>query len=364
MDNIILIIPTYEPDEKLIKTVRAMHAEGFEKILLVNDGSGPAYDCIFDRLSQEFPNDTILSHEKNLGKGRALKTAFSYVNENLKGILGAVTADGDGQHEAGDVMRVAKRLSENNDSVIIGCRDFENAQVPGKSKAGHGLVSGILGRLFNISASDSQSGLRGIPFKYLEKFATEIEGERFEYETVMFIYMKNEGIPFEEIKIKAVYEDGNKSTHYRALADPLRVGRSIFRQVPIAKQLLSSLVCAVVDIGLFRLFDAVLPENESNTAVHLFFATAIARVISAVLNYSINRLYVFRSRAGVASSFVKYAMLAAVQMTLSWLGTTGVTMLTGATGLPRTLLKFSVDICLFFLSYFVQKKWVFKSRRT
>ncbi|MBQ9387670.1 MAG: bifunctional glycosyltransferase family 2/GtrA family protein [Lachnospiraceae bacterium] len=363
--NIIIVIPTYEPDEKLINTLNSMRDAGFKRLIVVNDGSGSRFEGIIDRLKKEHPSAVVLSYGENRGKGFALKTAFDYIAKNEKDYIGAVTVDGDGQHLPEDVVRVAERLAEDDGKVIIGCRDFDDADVPKKSKTGHNIVNAALKILFGITSSDSQSGLRGIPAALIPAFASEIDGNRYDYETVMFIYMKMHGISFDEVKIKALYEDGNKETHYRALVDSIRVARSVIHQLPIVKQMISSVTCFIVDTGLFRLLDAVLPAGsaEASIARHLFFATAISRVLSSTLNYTINRLYVFRSKASVGASFIKYAVLAAIQMTLAWLGITGLTLLTGVEGFPRTLLKIAVDACLFTASYFVQKKWVFKNGR-
>lgn len=71
--NIVAIIPSLNPDEKLLKCVSDLKEQGFDKIIVVNDGSNDETKKYFDKL------DTIvLNHEVNLGKGEALKTAFKY----------------------------------------------------------------------------------------------------------------------------------------------------------------------------------------------------------------------------------------------------------------------------------------------
>ena len=70
-----LIIPSLEPDEKLPRLLAQLRQAGIENIVLVDDGSGPAYHHFFDEAEQQ--GCTVLRHAVNLGKGRALKDAFN-----------------------------------------------------------------------------------------------------------------------------------------------------------------------------------------------------------------------------------------------------------------------------------------------
>ena len=121
---------------------------------------------------------------------------------------------------------------------------------------------------------------------------------------------------------------------------------------------LSSCVCMVIDLAIFHSMGMAL--DLAHTAVEIFIATLTARVISSLINYAINRKWVFASRAAVGRSMIRYYILAAFIMLMSWALVTGLVSLTGADGLARTALKFCTDCCLFGVSYFAQKKWVFK----
>ena len=103
-----LIIPSYEPDERLLQLLNTLRDYPFGPVLLVNDGSGPVYQTFFDRAKELLQEKLILlSHEVNRGKGRALKTAFAYVLEHFPDAAGCVTADSDGQHSAAAIDSIA-----------------------------------------------------------------------------------------------------------------------------------------------------------------------------------------------------------------------------------------------------------------
>src|SRR5947209_5909694 len=126
-----VVIPAYRPSAGLIELVRNLTAKPLPAIVVVDDGSGPEFREIFDRLS-EFPNVRLLRHAVNLGKGAALKTAFNYVLCEFPDLTGVVTADADGQHHPDDIERVAAKLEEHPDALVLGAREF-CGNVPSRS---------------------------------------------------------------------------------------------------------------------------------------------------------------------------------------------------------------------------------------
>ena len=129
--------------------------------------------CAFDGV-------TLLTHEENKGKGRALKTALEWLKNNRPDIVGAVTADSDGQHAIEDITSVAEELSEHPDSIVMGCRDFSSAVVPARSRFGNKATRTVLRLSTGLRLSDTQTGLRGLPSCRFEEML-EIEGERYEF---------------------------------------------------------------------------------------------------------------------------------------------------------------------------------------
>ena len=67
MDEILIVIPSLEPDEKLVQLTGDLKREGFTHILIVDDGSGPAYEQIFHRAA-EAGSCRLLRHCGNQGK--------------------------------------------------------------------------------------------------------------------------------------------------------------------------------------------------------------------------------------------------------------------------------------------------------
>ena len=355
-----IIIPSLDPDENINKTVDGMIAAGFKHILLVDDGSDEAHKEPFAKALAEHPECSLLVHEVNKGKGRALRDAFAYVAENMPFAEGVVTVDGDGQHTPEDTVRVAAEMESRPDTVVLGCRDFSKSNVPMHNMLGNRISAFIYKAVYGIKLTDTQTGLRAVPAEYLKDFAEKIEGERYEYETNMLIYIKDHDIPYGEIPIETVYLDDNSSSHFNVIKDSYRIYK------PIILFVLGSCIATVVDLVVFTVLNYLIgsaadPSSEGLALLaRLFLPTVIARIVSSLVDYNFSRVKVFGSKEPAKKTIWKYYIVCVARMLLSWLFLSLVTDVLKAKGLVVTLLKIIVDLVLFFVSYKWQRTWVFR----
>lgn len=226
-ETLAIVLPSLDPDYKFSSVVKGLAEDGFKNIVIVDDGSDEAHQHFFAEAG-EYSCCRILHHGVNKGKGRGLKTAFEYVLDNLPEVQGVVTIDGDGQHLLKDIVACGNKMLELGDKVVLGCRNFDLPDIPPRSVAGNKTTSRFFRLLFGIKLSDTQTGLRAIPAKYLRDFCN-IEGERFEYETNMLLQMKRMGIDFVEQPIETVYDPEDYSSHYNAVKDSLRISKVMLR---------------------------------------------------------------------------------------------------------------------------------------
>ena len=351
LENMSIVLPSLNPDEKFSKVVAGLVDRGFKNILIVDDGSCEEKQIFFSE-AEKYDSVTVLHHGINKGKGRALKTAFEYISQNRPELAGVITIDGDGQHLIDDIIACGDKMLELKDKVVLGCRDFDLPHVPPKSRVGNKITSFMFLFACGIKLSDTQTGLRAIPQSLLPSFCT-INGERFDYETNMLLMMKRWGVKFEEVKIETVYEDENAGTHFRPIADSLKIFKIMF------KFILSSLGSTLVDIVLFYLLFKFAGPFFGKYAT--LASTAIARACSAVVNYLTNRNIVFHSSGSYKSTAAKYVALAIPQMLLS-AGLVSLlnSLLNNTVPILATVLKICVDFVLFIVSYNIQREWVFK----
>ncbi len=355
MEDLILkvsvIIPSLNPDNKLIQVVDALVAKGFDDIILVNDGSDKAHMQPFLQL-KEYRQCTVLTHEINRGKGRGLKTAFDYCIANRPDIDGVVTVDGDNQHKAEDILNCCNKMIECKDKVILGVRDFSGDDVPPKSKFGNNMTSFVFEFVCGLNISDTQTGLRAIPLKFLPLFS-QIKGERFEYETNMLLELKNSNIDFKQVPIETVYIEENASTHFNPIKDSLKIYGVIF------KYIFSSLASSVIDLAIFSIVSALV-YNKCEDSLRILLATVVARVISSLFNFLFNRKAVFKANNNFGSAMMRYYVLCVCQLMVSYGLVYVITSLFGLGQVMTVVTKGVIDTILFMISFYIQRIWVFK----
>ncbi len=369
MNNITVIIPALDPDRRLIEYCRSLKESGIDHILLIDDGSDAAHREIFTELKDIC---IVLHHSRNMGKGRALKNAFALIRNrtmtdtvtyegnmsvdqaiaSLTDTACVVTADSDGQHAVADVLAVARKTMDEGGALVLGARDFDSDNVPFKSKKGNKLTRRLFRILHGLDLTDTQTGLRGIPVPLLDVFI-QGKGERFEYELDMLVIAAREHIPVVEVPIETIYENANAGTHFRAVSDSISVYKILFGT--FFKFLLTSLSSFAADILIFRLMLRMFGGFDEELKIGM--ATLIARVLSSIYNFLMNKQVVFLKEGEMVKSAIGYYILCGLQMCAS----AGLVILIHKLlPIPETYVKIIVDSFLFIISYQIQKRIVFR----
>lgn len=230
MKNFSIVIPVYNPSEELIRLVKKLLTFDIAHIIIVNDGSKKTANPLFGTLKSLDKKIIVLTHRANLGKGAALKTGLDYAHRHNKNELGVVTADADGQHLAENIIAVGKELQKHHHALILGVRNFSKKKIPLRSKLGNLLTIKLFQLITRKKISDTQSGLRGIPRDFIPTL-TKIKNNGYEFELAMLLAFLKSNREIREIKIKTLYLDKNKSSHFKPIIDSLKIYRVLFRSL-------------------------------------------------------------------------------------------------------------------------------------
>ena len=337
----VILIPSYNPDEAIMQDFLGELSKRFKNIVIVNDGSDKIHDNFFEKLSNKYP---VLRHYKNLGKGRALKTGINYILNEFPNLKVIVTADCDGQHSVKDIEACFKASLNNPDSLVLGTRNFNDKNVPFKSKYGNKITRNMFKIFVGIKITDTQTGLRAMSKDIATKFL-DVLGERYEYETNMLITCKNEDIKIYEEEIDTVYINGNELSHFNPVKDSIMIYKLFI------KYILAAISSFVVDILLFTLILSFI----KNIANAILISTILARIISSLYNYLINSKLVFKKMNKY--SLVKYFTLVIIMMFVSGIA---VDYLVELTTWNATLVKIIVDAIIFVINFIIQREFIFK----
>ena len=203
----IILIPAYEPDDKLLDLVKNINNK--YKVIVVDDGS----------VNKEIFNDN------NMGKGYALKVGFEYIKANYKDFI-VVCMDADGQHTIEDAVRLCNYVKDNLDTLAIGRRYWDKT-TPITNRTGNAITRHVFKKKTGLSIYDTQSGLRAFSYKLID-YMLSIPGNRYEYEMNVLLNLKKNNISFHEIDIKTIYFE-KKSSHFRNIVDSYKIYRDIYK---------------------------------------------------------------------------------------------------------------------------------------
>lgn len=348
----IILIPAYKPDQSLVRFVRALREQDPDtEILIIDDGSGSTYAPIFTEL--RIDGVTVQAHPVNKGKGAALRTGIAWVKANRSGEV-IVTADADGQHLPRDIFRVGVRTetaaAAGQRSIILGVRTKpdpnageEGTKVPLRSKIGNSATVGFFALATGARVVDTQTGLRGFTPQILD-WLLQIPGDKYEYEFSMLLRATRADVELVQVPIVKVYEPGNPTSHFRPLQD------SALIYAPLLAFLVSSFLTGF-------LVDAIAFFVLMGIGAPLLAAVIGARIISALTNFTVNRMLMHDGGActSASSSLVRYTVLAVGILAVN------AALMEALTGLGASLLvtKILTELLLILISFAVQRRWVF-----
>lgn len=333
----IVLIPAYEPDLRLVRLVVDLLAEDAAvTVLVVDDGSGPAYDGVFSVASDAGAH--LLRFPVNRGKGAALRSGFAWVADRGTGEP-VVCADCDGQHTPEDVLRVAAEVAPG--TMVLGGRRF-TGKVPARSRLGNAVSRWLFRAVAGSSVHDTQTGLRAYPHDLLGWLAA-VDGERFEYEFNLLLQAASAGVRIREVGIATIYLAGNESSHFRPVRDSLRI------YAPLLRFAASSLTSYAVDLALVVALHALTGN--------LLAAVLVARIVSAGCNFHVNRTLVFAHRGDGLRAAVRYALLAGAMLVANYAALSALVDL----GWSVAPAKVVVEALLVVASFAVQRRVVFRA---
>ena len=324
----------------MIDLINKLQSDGFLNILVINDGSGPDFDPVFSRAATL--GCIVLQHGINMGKGRAMKTGFNHglVHNLFTG--GVITADADGQHTPADIRKIAAAMAADPEAIVLGIRNF-TGKVPLKSRLGNEITRFFFSLIHGSDVRDTQTGLRGFPVAQIPLILS-LPGERYEYEMNMLLAARPNDIRIVQIPIDTIYIEGNRSSHFNAFRDSVRIYRLLLKFIA------SSLISTAVDYLIFALMNILFPSQ-------LLGSVAVARAVSSVINYSINKNVVFKRKCSARKALIRYYILAGFIMLANY----GIILLLNRVlNLNLYLAKVIADIVLYTVSFYAQREFVYK----
>jgi glycosyltransferase involved in cell wall biosynthesis len=216
-----ILIPAYNAEKTILAVVRECLTHGLP-VALVDDGSTDDTSGLLTGLPV-----TLLRHERNLGKGAALKTGFSWAIES--GFDGVVTIDADGQHDVSAIPLLIASARSGSRGILIASRHTQFEQMAGLRKIWNRIGVWCIWKRTGFEITDSQSGFRYYSSDVLKKISLKSDGYAMEMEVLLKAWKA--GFTVGSLPIAARVADGRATSHYRPFKDTVNISMTFLRNM-------------------------------------------------------------------------------------------------------------------------------------
>ena len=227
LNNIKIIIPSYNCTNKFISVIRKLRANNItNKIHIVDDNSSVRSKLIINFTKNKFSNIYVLTNNKNLGQGGSIKKAYKNLKKSNDLIC---TMDDDGQHDTKDVKKILNKANKIyfSNQIVLGSRELDFNKTPFNSYIGNKVSKFIFFLITKKKIIDTQTGLRFYSKLISNKFI-KIKPNGFDFHNIMNFFLIKNKIKYVEIKIQTIYFDRNKKTRFKGLKDSIKILKQIF----------------------------------------------------------------------------------------------------------------------------------------
>ena len=210
---VIACIPAFN-EEKVIANLINDVSKYVDSVIVCDDGStdGTVNES---KKSGAF----VISNDKNLGKGAALKSLFDFARHSNADVI--VTIDGDGQFLPQEIPKLTKDIKDGKSDIVIGYRFETEKDMPSYRKIGNKVLDELSKKASNLNLRDTQSGFRAYSKKAIEKINFINNG--FVADSEILIDASTKDLTISEQHVTVLYNTGGRTS----TQNPIRHGGGV-----------------------------------------------------------------------------------------------------------------------------------------
>ena len=212
-----VVIPAYQAAKTIGELVHRIKNQGLA-VVVVDDGSRDDTAAI-----AAAEGALVISHLRNEGKGRALRTGFEYaIRERYDGVI---TMDSDGQHDPVEIPQFIRAGEVQHAGIVLGNRMTNGSSMPPARRRTNALMSTIVSAIARQQIPDSQCGFRLVRKEVLEDLP--LRARRYEIETELLLKAASRRWKIVSVPIRSIYD--NHPSHIRPVREGLRFVAIVLR---------------------------------------------------------------------------------------------------------------------------------------
>ena len=249
----VVCVPAYNEEKNIEQTINKIK-QFADKIIICDDGSTDKTFSISKTLGVD-----VIRHEKNLGKGAALRSLFEYTKSIDADVI--VTIDADGQFLPSEIPKLIYPILNDGYDLVIGYRFDENDEMPRYRKFGNKMLDHVTNLASDLPFRDTQSGFRAYSMKAISSINFEING--FGADAEILVSASKVNLKITERKITVLYNTGNKTSTKNPMSHFIEVVTSLIEIIALKRPLallglpgivllIIGLIFTVIVIGTFN----------------------------------------------------------------------------------------------------------------
>ena len=236
----------------------------------------------------------VISNNKNLGKGAALKSLFNFARHSNADVI--VTIDGDGQFIPEEIPKLTKDIEDGKSDIVIGYRFETEKDMPSYRKIGNRILDELSKKASNLNLRDTQSGFRAYSKKAIEKINFTHNG--FVADSEILIDASTKDLIISEQHVTVLYDTGGRTSTQNPVRHGTGVMISLLEMILIKRPLtylgIPGMIMSV--IGIITSTFTLISFNETGyfsipiTLLSIFlFTIGVMLVLVSGILFSFNR---------------------------------------------------------------------------
>lgn len=330
--EMVILMPVYNPDERIVNYVKKLKENNYQ-VVLINDGSKSEYHSLFEKMVHDCK---IISYPFFKGKGYAIKKGIHYIKEHLHDKKGIIILEN--EYDLMHINHIRTLINKNSQKMCV---------VHHKGKR---FLTKLFSMIYNQKFIDVDSELFAFSMNYIDQMMV-VDENCYEVQSLIQSVQNNQEI--EEIQLE------NKQQPFHLKNKTIQIMYVIF--LHLIRFISSSIISSVIDVLLAWILLDVLKLWMTSDFWRIALSSLIARILSTIVNYVINKKYVFKGKNNSKQTAIRFLVLTVVITVLSTLFVYAASSLHI---MSEKLAKPVGDLLLFLLSYSAQTKWVFKNNES